>query len=173
MVHGLLIGRFQPFHLGHLAALKFALNMVDCLFIGIGSSNKPIEAKNPFTASERKEMITLSLEQNSLSRISIYEIPDVNNHVKWLSVIDEIVPSFKMVFTNDDLTHHLYSRRTDVKTLNIPFSNREQLSGTRIRYLIKRDALQNSGEQSWRDLVPSGTLSVLNKCDVLSRFSNL
>ena len=42
-MNGLLIGRFQPFHLGHLEALQFALSKVDKLWVGLGSSNKPIE----------------------------------------------------------------------------------------------------------------------------------
>ena len=40
---GLLIGRFQPFHLGHLEALQFALSKVDKLWVGLGSSNKPVK----------------------------------------------------------------------------------------------------------------------------------
>ena len=49
---GLLIGRFQPFHLGHLEALQFALSKVDKLWVGLGSSNKPVEKNNPFTAEQ-------------------------------------------------------------------------------------------------------------------------
>ena len=56
-MNGLLIGRFQPFHLGHLDAVLFALSRVENLWIGIGSSNKRNEKKNPFTADERIEMI--------------------------------------------------------------------------------------------------------------------
>ncbi len=44
-MNGLLIGRFQPFHLGHLEAFRFALSKVDKLWIGIGSSNKSSEKK--------------------------------------------------------------------------------------------------------------------------------
>ena len=54
---GLLIGRFQPFHFGHLEALQFALSKVDKLWVGLGSSNKQIEKNNPFTAEQTKEMI--------------------------------------------------------------------------------------------------------------------
>ena len=39
-MNGLLIGRFQPFHLGHLDAVLFGLSRTENLFIGIGSSNK-------------------------------------------------------------------------------------------------------------------------------------
>ena len=54
---GFLIGRFQPFHLGHLEAIKFALGKVEHLHVGIGSSNKSYEERNPFTADVRKKMI--------------------------------------------------------------------------------------------------------------------
>ena len=36
-MNGLLIGRFQPFHFGHLEAVCFGLSKVDTLFIGIGT----------------------------------------------------------------------------------------------------------------------------------------
>ena len=68
-MNGLLIGRFQPFHLGHIEALRFALSQVDNLWIGIGSSNKPTEKNNPFTADERKEMILSSIDNSISSRI--------------------------------------------------------------------------------------------------------
>ena len=47
-MNGLLIGRFQPFHLGHLEALQFALSKVEKLWVGLGSSNKPIAKKQSF-----------------------------------------------------------------------------------------------------------------------------
>lgn len=175
MFNGLLIGRFQPFHLGHLAALKFALNTAEHLWVGIGSSNKPIEQTNPFTVSERREMILSSInnDDHMSTRVSIYAIPDVNNHIKWLELIDKIVPPFNLVFTNDDLTEHLYSKRTDVKIIRIPFLNRDQLSGTQIRDMIKRQDTQNDSDQNWQNLVPSGTLKILLQCDAKSRLANL
>ena len=34
---GLLVGRFQPFHKGHLHLIEKSLNLVDMLVVGIGS----------------------------------------------------------------------------------------------------------------------------------------
>ena len=82
-MNGLLIGRFQPFHLGHLEAVNFALNKVENLWIGIGSSNKYNEKKNPFSADERRKMITLSVDDSIITRIKIFDIPDVDDHEKW------------------------------------------------------------------------------------------
>ena len=108
---GFLIGRFQPFHLGHLEAIKFALSKVEYLHIGIGSSNKSHEERNPFTADERKQMILSSIHEELLKKLSIHYIPDVDDHSKWTHVVDEIVPEYDVVFSNDNFTHELYEKR--------------------------------------------------------------
>lgn len=164
-MNGLLIGRFQPFHLGHLAALEYALSTVDKLWIGLGSSNKPSEKNNPFSAKERKQMILDSIDDSMKKRIEIYPIPDLENHIKWIELIDTIVPKFDVVFTNDDLTKHLYSKR-NIKVLSIPFTKRDVLSGTNIRDLIISD-------QKWEDLVPLGTKQFLNSTSAKQRLKNL
>jgi len=164
-MNGLTIGRFQPFHLGHLEALQFALTKVDKLWVGLGSSNKPIEKNNPFSAEERKEMILSSIDDSIKEKISIYFIPDLDNHVKWIEKIDTIVPKFDIVFSNDELTKHLYSKR-DVQVIPIPFLKRDVLSGTNVRELIISD-------QKWDDLVPKGTKNFLINTNAKERLKNL
>ncbi|QUC64673.1 nicotinamide-nucleotide adenylyltransferase [Nitrosopumilus sp. K4] len=164
-MNGLLIGRFQPFHLGHLNALKFALSKVDKLWVGLGSSNKPREKNNPFSAEERKEMILSSIDEYMKERISIYFIPDLDNHVKWIEKIDTIVPKFDVIFSNDELTNHLYSQR-DIQVISIPFLKRDELSGTNIRDLIISD-------QKWEHLVPDGTKNFLKSTNAKERLKNL
>jgi nicotinamide-nucleotide adenylyltransferase len=164
-MNGLLIGRFQPFHLGHLEALQFALSKVDKLWVGLGSSNKPMEKNNPFSAEERKKMILSSIDDSMKNKISIYFIPDLDNHVKWIEKIDTIVPKFDIVFSNDPLTDHLYSKRT-IDVISIPFLNRDVLSGTNIRNLIISD-------QKWENFVPEGTKNFLINSSVKERLKNL
>lgn len=163
-MNGLLIGRFQPFHLGHLEALQFALSKVDKLWLGLGSSNKPMEKTNPFSVEE-KQMIMSSIDDSIKNKISIYPIPDLDNHVKWIENIDTIVPDYQIVFSNDPMTEHLYSKR-NVNVMTIPFFKRDQLSGTRLRDLIKSD-------QKWDDLVPEGTKLLLQKFDAKNRLKIL
>ncbi|MEX0861951.1 nicotinamide-nucleotide adenylyltransferase [Nitrosopumilus sp.] len=164
-MNGLLIGRFQPFHLGHLEALRFALSKVDKLWVGLGSSNKHIEKNNPFSAEEREQMILSSIDDSMKERISIYFIPDLDNHVKWIEKIDTIVPKFDIIFSNDELTKHLYSKR-NIQVIPIPFLNRDSLSGTKIRDLIVSD-------QKWDDLVPQGTKNFLTTNSGKERLKNL
>ena len=164
-MNGLLIGRFQPFHLGHLEALRFALSKVDKLWVGLGSSNKPLQKNNPFSAEERKKMILSSIDDSIKKRIEIYFIPDLENHLKWIDLIDTIVPKFDVIFTNDELTRHLYSKK-NVQVISIPFSKRDILSGTNIRDRILSD-------QKWENLVPDGTKIFLNKINVKDRLKIL
>ena len=60
---GLYVGRFQPFHLGHLGAIKAVLKEVDELVIVIGSAQYSHNANNPFTTGERLVMIRRALQE--------------------------------------------------------------------------------------------------------------
>ena len=72
MKRGLFIGRFQPFHLGHLQDIKDALKEVDELLIGIGSSNEERTKENPFTVNERVKMADSVLLKNGISKYFIF-----------------------------------------------------------------------------------------------------
>jgi len=164
-MNGLLIGRFQPFHLGHLDAVLFGLSRIENLFICIGSSNKSNERKNPFSAEERREMITLSIEPSITDRIKIFDIPDVGDHEKWIFEIDKIAPKYDVVFTNDEFTKTLFEKRK-ISVISVVLKDREKFSGTNIRNLITED-------KNWRDLVPQGTRNVLDSINAKERLKNM
>jgi nicotinamide-nucleotide adenylyltransferase len=164
-MNGLLIGRFQPFHKGHLAAINFGLSQVENLWICIGSSNKNNEKRNPFSADERKEMILSSLDKSILNKIQIFYIPDVNDHAKWTHHVDSIVPKYDVVFSNDDFTTILYQKR-GIKVISVPLLQREMISGTNIREMIATG-------KNWMELVPEGTKNVLLKIDAERRLSKI
>ena len=160
-----MIGRFQPFHLGHLDAVLFGLSRVENLFIGVGSSNRSNEKKNPFSAEERKTMIFSSIESSMIDRIKIFDIPDVDDHEKWTFGIDQIVPKYGIVFSNDEFTKTLFEKR-QINVIPVVLKDRAKFSGTNIRQLIADD-------KNWRDLVPQGTRKVLAKLNAKERLKNL
>ena len=162
---GLLIGRFQPFHLGHLDAVLFGLSRTENLFICIGSSNKSNERRNPFSAEERREMIISSIEPSMVDRLKIFDIPDVGDHEKWTFEIDKIVPKYDIIFTNDEFTKALFEKR-EMNVVPVELKDREKFSGTNIRELIADD-------ENWQDSVPRGTKKVLDKIDAKERLKNL
>jgi bifunctional NMN adenylyltransferase/nudix hydrolase len=65
---GVVIGRFQPLHICHLSeAILPALDESDTLIILLGSSHRPSTPKNPWTDSDRAEMIHLGLKDAGMT----------------------------------------------------------------------------------------------------------
>lgn len=83
------IGRFQPLHNGHMAALKQALSRAPRILIGIGSSQASHQKKNPFSYAERRHMLLLALRGLKVgkNKARIIPIPDVFNDNRWAASI--------------------------------------------------------------------------------------
>ena len=110
-------------------------------------------------------MIVSSIESSVIDRISIFNIPDVDDHEKWTFEIDQIVPKYDIVFTNDEFTKTLFEKR-GIDVITVTLKEREKFSGTNIRQLITYG-------KNWYDLVPKGTQSVLEKINTNQRLKNL
>jgi nicotinamide-nucleotide adenylyltransferase len=105
----LIIGRFQPFHLGHLYIIKkYSQNENSFIKIVIGSSQKSNEKSNPFTKEEREEMIKKTLEDSNIKNYKIYNVPDYKNDKDWLFAIKKIVGKFDIVVTGNDWVKSLF-----------------------------------------------------------------
>ncbi|MBN2251515.1 MAG: nicotinamide-nucleotide adenylyltransferase [Candidatus Altiarchaeota archaeon] len=163
MTTALIIGRFQPFHSGHLRLVEEALKEADLLFIGIGSSRESHTKENPFTAKERRAMIEASVPDTG--RVSIYEIPDIGDNERWVAHVESLVPAFDEVYTNGELERTLFAK-AGYGVHATGLYNRYRFSGVEIRRRIL------AGEE-WDDLVPEGTLKVLKEIDGVGRIRGL
>jgi nicotinamide-nucleotide adenylyltransferase len=162
--NGLFIGRFQPFHKGHLATVKFALGRVDQLVIVVGSAQKSHEPRNPFTAGERIRMIKESLDTDNevdVRRILIIPVPDIDVHSLWTHQVDLLVPKYDIVFANDLFTLMLF-REEGVKAIEAPLHRRNEMEATEIR---RRMAAQ----ENWEDLVPKPVSKVIKEINGIER----
>lgn len=153
------VGRFQPFHLGHLYAVRYALKTVDRLIIAIGSSQKSYEPRHPFTLGERIEMVLLAMGEARIpaSRFLLVPIPDVEVHPTWVSLLEYSCPSFGVAFSNDSLTIRLL-RGGGHRVLKVPLQERADLSGTSIRERMSRG-------EPWEHLVARSVASYIKKID--------
>jgi nicotinamide-nucleotide adenylyltransferase len=160
---GLFIGRFQPFHKGHLATVKFALAKVDLLVIVVGSAQKSHEPKNPFTAGERIRMIKESLDSEKVdaSKILIIPVPDVDVHSLWTRQVDMLVPKYDVVFANDPFTLMLFRER-GIKTVEAPLVERSEMQATEIR-----SRMASGGK--WEGLVPSAVAKIVKEINGVER----
>ncbi|MBS7288726.1 MAG: nicotinamide-nucleotide adenylyltransferase [Candidatus Freyarchaeota archaeon] len=154
---GLFIGRFQPFHSGHLHAVKTLLNDVEELIIGVGSAQYSHTLKDPFSAGERILMIRLSLEDDGVpaSRYLIIPIPDLNDNRLWVAHVVSLVPPFRVVYSNNSLVKVLFEE-AGYEVRPVPFYHRDKYCATRIREKIAK------GEE-WRDLVPPAVVKVIEE----------
>lgn len=66
-----MIGRFQPFHNGHLRVLRAAIATSSHVVVMIGSAQSSRTLKNPWLYVERKHMILGSLTPEERQRVSI------------------------------------------------------------------------------------------------------
>jgi nicotinamide-nucleotide adenylyltransferase len=161
----LLIGRFQPFHKGHLQVVRSIAKKCDSLIIGIGSAQYSHTFENPFTAGERHLMISRALKDEGMKEYFLVPIVDINRYAVWVSHVVSLVPPFEVVFSNNNLTRRLFSE-AKYEVRDSPMFNREIYSGTEIRRRM------SIGEE-WIDLVPPAVAKVIGDIDGVNRIRDL
>lgn len=164
MTTALVIGRFQPFHIGHLSGIEFVINRVDNTIIGIGSSQESNTLENPFSDQERRSMISKSLEYDP-SRYSIVFIPDINDDELWIGHVENIVKEFNVVYTNGEKEMKLF-KEAGYEVHNIPFYSKRIYNATKIRENIVLNL-------PWKHLVPQGTKTVIERVNGVARLKEL
>jgi nicotinamide-nucleotide adenylyltransferase len=164
---GLYVGRFQPFHLGHLSAVKTVLEEVDELVIAVGSAQYSHTKANPFTAGERLMMVHLALEEAGVDcrRVWVVPVPDVHLHMLWVSALEGYTPKFDAVYSNEPLTRRLFAE-AGYKVKGIQFFERKVYSSTDIR------AKMVNGED-WKKLVPKSVAAFITEIDGVNRLGDL
>lgn len=164
---GLYVGRFQPFHLGHLDAIKYVLKEVDELVIVIGSAQYSHNNNNPFTAGERLVMVRKGLLEAGvdLSRVWIVPVPDVHLHMLWVSAVEGYTPKFSILYSNEPLTRRLFME-AGYQVKNVPLFERKVYTSTIIREkMVKGD--------TWSEWVPRSVAAFIKEIDGVNRLRDL
>ena len=119
---GVYVGRFQPFHLGHLDAIKHVLEEVEEIVVVIGSAQYSHNVNDPFTAGERLVMVRNALEEAEVdsARVWVVPVPDVHLHMMWVASVEGYTPMFQIVYSNEPLTKRLFME-SGYKVKSLPF----------------------------------------------------
>jgi nicotinamide-nucleotide adenylyltransferase len=157
----LFVGRFQPFHKGHLGVVKRLSRDFDIVIIGIGSAQYSHTNDNPFTASERQQMISKTLEDEGINNIQFVLIEDLHDYPKWVSHVVKSLPDFEIVYTNDELCHELFNKE-GCKAESIELFNPGDYSGRKIRQRM-------ANGEPWEEFVPKAVKEVLTQIDGVRR----
>jgi nicotinamide-nucleotide adenylyltransferase len=164
---GLYVGRFQPFHLGHLEAIKEVLKETEELVIVIGSAQYSHNIHNPFTAGERLVMIRRALQEADVnySRLWVVPVPDVHLHMLWVSALEGYTPRFNIVYSNEPLTCRLFIE-AGYEVKSIRFFQRKIFTST----LVREKMLQG---ESWTKLIPKSVADFIKEIDGVNRIRDL
>ena len=158
-MRGLYVGRFQPPHTGHIKAVKYILENVDDLIIGIGSAQSSHTKDNPFKAGERIEMLLRALDISDVERdcFMITPLPDINFNSIWINYVESMTPEFSSVYTGNSLVSRLFEEE-GYEVNHLPMFEKNNYSSTEIRERILK-------EEDWNELVPEPVLEYIEKID--------
>jgi len=160
MTRGFYIGRFQPFHNGHLNMVEQIADDVDELVLGIGSADDSHTTRNPFTAGERIMMITKSLVGYDLVTYAV-PIEDLERNSVWVSHVQSMSPDFDVAYSNNPLVIQLF-REAGIEIRQSPMFNREVLEGSEVR-----ERMISGGD--WKSLVPEAVVDVVEEMNGIER----
>ena len=164
MKKGLILGRFQPFHFGHLKLIESIVNDKVLPLICIGSAQYSHTVDNPFTVKERKEMI-MAVLQSLNCEYEIFEIPDINNYDLYVSHLETFVPIFDQIYSGNPIVQRLFDE-AGYKVVKLQMFNREVWEGSAIRL-----AMREGGD--WESAVPNQIVDIIQHIASTERLKTL
>lgn len=160
------MGRFQPFHRGHLYLVDSVLKECQELIMVVGSAQFNYLYTDPFTAGERISMIHSALLESSIPAERCYIIPVINdeNNSRWYAHLSSLVPKFHVLYSGNEFVKCLVGTRVRIQTPT--FVKKRFYNGTYIRNLIAH-------EKRWNQLVPPSVAKLIEKVDGVRRIQTL
>lgn len=156
---GLIVGRFQPVHWGHVRLLEWVRQDGAEPHVGIGSSQFSMTRENPFTAGERRRMLEAAGAALGLRIGRVDEVPDIFDDEKWVPHVVNCCGRFEVVYTNNEWTAGLFSKG-GFEVRGTPMFERERYEGAKIREKVRAQGLA-----AVADLVPAPVMEVLKAVD--------
>jgi len=162
---GMVHGRFQPFHLGHLAYLRGAAARSERLLVGITNPDRarthPEEADdhrhrpedNPFTYTERLEMLLAVLADEGMTACVI-PFP-VSQPELWPDYVPAGTVHFLRVFDDWGRTKVERLRGAGYEVVVLDEGEAKAISGVQVRGLLRSGG-------PWPDLVPPAVARVIS-----------
>jgi nicotinamide-nucleotide adenylyltransferase len=168
---GMVHGRFQPFHNGHLEYLTGAAERCDEVFVGITNPDpervKPEAAdplrhlpeSNPYTYVERLLMVEGAAADAGIAAERLHVIPfPVNEPELWRAYVPDDVVQFIRLFSGWGGTKLERLRAAGYEVVVLDEGAEKEISGAEVR-----QALGEGGD--WERLVPPGVAAVLHRLE--------
>jgi nicotinamide-nucleotide adenylyltransferase len=171
VARGMIHGRFQPFHLGHLEYLRGAAERCDELFVGITNPDptrirpepsdpaRHLPESNPWTYAERLLMVKAAARDLGLDLERVHVIPfPVNEPALWRAYVPEGVTQYLRLFSEWGGTKLERLQAAGYEVVLLDRGAEKEISGADVRA-----ALREGGE--WEPLVPPGVAQVIRELE--------
>ena len=178
------LGRFQPFHNGHVHLIEKAWEIHQESYakipfrIAIGSSNRNPSLLNPWNWEERKSMIKLWIEDAipaASKMIDYCAIPDIENPPNWVQHAEKYHGKAGIIASSDVELGKLYLD-AGWPVIEIEMKLREQWEGWRVRETARMISTINN-EDAQRSIlslsIPEIIVEWILQKDRLHRLSTL
>jgi len=151
------VGRFQPFHNGHLEAIKWISGQSKEFFVVIGSMQEYGAAINPLDYRERQEMVGAALAAAGVKNFKIFGLPDFFNDVAWGKKLAEIVKvdAAKLVLVTQNEWPASAARKAEIEVVGHPMFC-DGVTATQIRESMRAG-------MPWKEMVPSTVAKYLEE----------
>jgi nicotinamide-nucleotide adenylyltransferase len=167
IARGMVHGRFQPFHNGHLEYLRGAAERSDELWIGITNPDpariqyeesdplRHLPESNPYSYAERLLMAKAAAADVGLELAHVHVIPfPVNEPELWPAYVPTDVTQYLRLFSAWGGTKLERLRGAGYEVVILDEGAEKEISGADVR------AAMRAGEE-WTTLVPPGVVRVL------------
>ena len=167
IARGMIHGRFQPFHNGHLEYLRGAAKRSDEVFVGITNPDptrivpeasdplRHLPESNPYTYVERLLMVKAAAADAGIEVGRLHVIPfPVNEPELWDAYVPRDVVQFIRLFSDWGGTKLERLREAGYEVVVLDEGTEKELSGADVRAAIREG-------RDWETLVPRGVAIVL------------
>jgi cytidyltransferase-like protein len=168
---GMMHGRFQPFHLGHLEYMRGAAERSEVLFVGITNPDpariKPepsdplrhLPESNPWSYADRLLMVKAAAADLGLDPVSVHVIPfPVNEPELWAAYVPDGVTQYLRLFSEWGGTKLERLQEAGYEVVVLDEGAEKQISGAEVR-----EALRDGGD--WESLVSPGVARVIRELE--------
>ena len=164
---GMIHGRFQPFHKGHLEYMRGAAERSDELFVGItnpdptrvkpetADANRHLPESNPWTYVERLLMVKAAANDLGLDVARVHVIPfPVNEPELWPAYVPDGVTHYIRHFSEWGGTKIERFRAAGYDVVVLDEGAEKEISGADVRAAVRKGG-------DWEALVPVGVARVI------------
>jgi nicotinamide-nucleotide adenylyltransferase len=167
VTRGMVHGRFQPFHNGHLEYLRGAAERCEELFVGITNPDparivpeasdplRHLPESNPYSYVERLLMVKAAAADAGIEAGRLHVIPfPINEPELWDAYVPRDVVQFIRLFSDWGGTKLERLREAGFEVVVLDEGAEKELSGADVRAAIRERG-------DWERLVPPGVAIVL------------